>query len=211
MVVWAVLAALVGLKGIQYVAKVSTFMPLVTLVIMLMLLAKTAGSIGSFDAQKFVDLQKSLSPKGPEALSAIGVLVFVMTYVVGFFATAGAAGADFGTNSRNKNDVQMGGLVGIALGIVVTVGISILLVAGTYASPEFRDAAVAAAKANHPPTPSLVLVSSVLVPTHGRYAAEAIFPPGAGRLSGFMLLLVYCRQQLQNHHAQRQSVHFLRH
>ena len=46
------------------------------------------------------------------------------TYVVGFFATAGAAGVDFGMNSRDKKDVQMGGLVGIALAIIVTAGAS---------------------------------------------------------------------------------------
>jgi cytosine permease len=170
MVVWAVLAAFVGLKGIQYVAKVATFLPLITLVILFILLAKTAGTVGSFDPQKFVDLHKSVSPQIPSALSGIGVLVFVMTYVVGFFATAGAAGADFGTNSRNKNDVQMGGLVGIALAIIVTVGISLLVVAGTYGSPDLSKAAVAAAtetaaKANPPSTANLILDPTDLIPT----------------------------------------------
>ena len=54
---------------------------------------------------------RRLSPQAPAALSTFGVLAFMMTYVVGFFATAGAAGVDFGTNSRDKNDVQMGGLL----------------------------------------------------------------------------------------------------
>ena len=31
----------------------------------------------------------------------------------------GAAGVDFGTNSRNKSDVSKGGLVGVALAIIV--------------------------------------------------------------------------------------------
>jgi cytosine permease len=170
MVVWAVLAAFIGLKGIQYVAKVATYLPLITLVILLILLAKTAGSVGSFDPQKFVDLHKGLSPQTPPPLGIVGVLVFVMTYVVGFFATAGAAGADFGTNSRNKNDVQMGGLVGIALAVIVTVGISLLVVAGTYGSPDLSKAAVAAAtetaaNANPPAAPSLILNSADLIPT----------------------------------------------
>ena len=42
----------------------------------------------------------------------------MLTYVVGFFATAGAAGVDFGMNNRDKKDVSMGGLVGIALAII---------------------------------------------------------------------------------------------
>ena len=62
----------------------------------------------------------------------MGVLAVMLTYVVGFFATAGAAGVDFGTNSRDEKDVSMGGLVGIALAIIVTAGLSLLIVAGFY-------------------------------------------------------------------------------
>ena len=169
MVVWGVLAAFAGLKGIQYVAKVATYLPLIPLAILVILLTKTAGTIGDFDPQKFVALHKSLSPQAPAALSSLGVLAFMMTFVVGFFATAGAAGVDFGTNSRDKNDVQMGGLVGVALAIIVTAGISMLVVAGTYGSPEFSKAAVAAAtdaaaKSSPPGTPSLILQSPGLIP-----------------------------------------------
>ncbi|MGP8198107.1 MAG: cytosine permease [Limisphaerales bacterium] len=163
MVVWGVLAAFVGLKGIQYVAKVATYLPLVPLAVLLILLVKAAGTIGSFDPQKFIELHQKISPSAPAALSTFGVLAFMMTYVVGFFATAGAAGVDFGTNSRNKNDVQMGGLIGIALAITVTAGISLLIVAGTYGSPEFSQKAVAVANSANPPslilqTPDLITV-----------------------------------------------------
>jgi cytosine permease len=158
MAVFAVLAGFVGLKGIQYVAKVATFLPLIPLAILLILLAKTAGSIGDFDPQKFIALHKSLAPDAPEALSMFGVLAGMMAYVVGFFATAGAAGVDFGINSRDKKDVQMGGLIGVALAIIVTAGISLLVVAGTYGSPEFNKAAVAAAP--HTTPPSLVILQT---------------------------------------------------
>jgi cytosine permease len=163
MVVWGVLAAFVGLKGIQYVAKVATYLPLIPLAILLFLLARTVGTIGSFDPQKFIDLHKSLSPQAPAALSSFGVLAFMLTYVVGFFATAGAAGTDFGTNSRDKKDVQMGGLVGIALAIIVTAGISLLIVAGTYGSPEFSTAAKVMGSKSNPPglmlqTPDLITI-----------------------------------------------------
>ncbi len=158
MVVWGVLAAFVGLKGIQYVAKVATYLPLIPLAILLILLAKTAGTIGDFDPQQFIVQHQSLSHDAPAALSMCGVLAFMMTYVVGFFATAGAAGVDFGTNSRDKKDVQMGGLVGVALAIIVTAGISLLVVAGTYGSPEFNKAAVAAAP--HTTPPSLIILQT---------------------------------------------------
>jgi cytosine permease len=144
MVVWGVLAAFVGLKGIQYVAKVATYLPLIPVAVLLILLAKTAGGIGHFDAPSFIALSKTAAPKSPEALSNFGVLAFMLTFVVGFFATAGAAGTDFGTNSRDKNDVSMGGLVGVALAIILTAGIAILIVAGTYGSPELSKQAVAA-------------------------------------------------------------------
>jgi cytosine permease len=157
-----VLAAFAGLKGIQYVAKVATYLPLIPLAILLILLAKTAGTIGGFDPQKFIALHKGISPDAPAALSSFGVLAYMMTFVVGFFATAGAAGVDFGTNSRDKNDVQMGGLVGVALAIVVTAGISMLVVAGAYGSPDFSKAAEEAARKASPP--GLILQSPGLVP-----------------------------------------------
>src|SRR5208283_3159601 len=119
---------------------------------------KVVGDIGDFDAQKFIALHKSISPHAPEALSTFGVLAMMMTFVVGFFATAGAAGVDFGTNSRDKNDVQMGGLMGVALAIIVTAGISLLIVAGAYGSPMFSQGAVTVAKGSD--SPSFILQSS---------------------------------------------------
>ncbi len=61
--------------------------------------------------------------------------------VIGFFATAGAAGADFGTNSRNKNDVFMGGLVGVAVSIFICGLLPMLAIAGIMGSnPELANA-----------------------------------------------------------------------
>jgi cytosine permease len=134
MVFWGVLAAFVGLKGIQYVARVATYLPLIPLVVLLWLAAKTIGGVADFDPEALVAAQKLTSPTGPAALGAMGVMAAMLTYVVGFFATAGAAGVDFGTNSRDKRDVQMGGLIGIALAIVFTAGLSLVIVAGVYGS-----------------------------------------------------------------------------
>ncbi len=66
------------------------------------------------------------------SLTSWGVILMLCTYIVGFFMTAGAAGADFGMNNRNTKDVQLGGLVGIALATVVAGGLSLLIVAGAY-------------------------------------------------------------------------------
>ena len=177
MVVWGVLAAFVGLKGIQYVAKVATYLPLIPLAILLILLAKTAGSAGSFDAAKFVAL--GTAGGAPAPLSSFGVLAFMLTFVVGFFATAGAAGVDIAMSSRNPGDVKTGGYVGIALAIIVTAGISAIVVAGTFGSPELSKAALEAGKGK------AILQSPGLIPViMGKSAglimfllAIAAFPP----------------------------------
>jgi len=128
-VLWAALAALVALKGIQYVAKVATYLPLIPVVILVLLLVKSLGGIGGFDAAEFA----GAAPAGAGAgLSVFGVIALSISYVVGFFATAGAAGVDFGTNSRDAKDVQMGGLVGIALIIILAGGASVLIAAGAF-------------------------------------------------------------------------------
>jgi cytosine permease len=129
MVVWGALAAFVGLKGIKYVAKVATYLPLIPLVVLLWLAAKTIGNLGQFDAGALITAQRPVGASDSQ-LGHIGVLAAMLTYVVGFFATAGAAGVDFGTSSRDKKDVQMGGLVGIALAIFITAGLSLVIVAG---------------------------------------------------------------------------------
>ena len=130
MVVWGALAAFVGLKGIQYVAKVATYLPLIPLVALLWLIAKTAGNLGQFNANTMIAAERTATATTAAPLSHLGVLAAMLTYVVGFFATAGAAGVDFGTNSRDSKDVQMGGLVGIALAIFLTAGFSLAIVAG---------------------------------------------------------------------------------
>jgi len=143
MVVWGVLAAFVGLKGIQYVAKVATYLPLIPLIVLLWLFIRTVGSVGAFDPAKLVAAHQSLAPEAPARLGGLGVIAAILTYVVGFFATAGAAGTDFGLSSRDRRDVSMGGLVGIALAIIVTAGLSMLIVAGVYGSPEMSARALA--------------------------------------------------------------------
>ena len=67
-----------------------------------------------------------------ENMSVLAVLLFMSTYVVGFFATAGAAGADFGMNNRDANDVHLGGLAGIVGATAFAGGLSLIIVAGAY-------------------------------------------------------------------------------
>jgi len=130
-IIWAAMAAFVGLKGIQYVAKVATFLPLIPLVILVIMIAKTIGGIGDFEAEKLV--AAGVTEGGPiVGLSVFGVIALCITYIVGFFATAGAAGVDFGMNNKDEKNVRMGGLVGITLAAIVAGGAAILIAAGAF-------------------------------------------------------------------------------
>ena len=118
-IIWAALAVFVAIKGIQYVGKVSTFLPIVPLLMILIVFFTNVGSAGDYSP-----------PEGGRPL--IGFLA-IIGMVVGFFATAGAAGVDFGMGNRNKKDVQLGGLVGIALAIIIAGGLPLIAIAGAHA------------------------------------------------------------------------------
>jgi cytosine permease len=177
MVVWGALAAFMGLKGIQYVAKVATYLPLIPLVVLLWLTASTIGNVGSFKPDALIAAQQIGNPTGAGALSMMGVLAMMLTFVVGFFATAGAAGVDFGLNSRDEKDVKMGGLIGIAVAIIVTAGLSLLIVAGTYGGG-ISGTALTTGKLS---LSSFDLIPTILGPDKAKWVmfllAIAAFPP----------------------------------
>jgi cytosine permease len=115
-ILWGLAAAFIGVKGIQYVAKVATYLPLVPLIMIILVLLTNIGGVGKYEVAK-------------NANPMTGFLA-IITLIVGFFATAGAAGVDIASGSRDKKDVQMGGLVGIALAIIVAAGIPLIAIAG---------------------------------------------------------------------------------
>jgi len=87
------------------------------------------GGLASFDAQEAVAVATASGAEG-SALSSWGVIAALLVYIIGFFATAGAAGADFGMNNRDDRDVQLGGLVGIAGATIFAGGLALLIAAG---------------------------------------------------------------------------------
>jgi len=125
---WTIAAAFVGLKGIRYVGRVATFAPIVPLIALAILAYGTLGGLSTFDPQALVRAGQERT--AASALSAPIVFCMILTYIVGFFATAGAAGVDFGMNNRNARDVHLGGLVGIVRSTIVAGGIGMLVVAG---------------------------------------------------------------------------------
>jgi cytosine permease len=107
-----------AIKGIQYVGKVSTFLPIVPLVMIIIVFFSNVGTAGDFT-------------RAEDGQPLIGFLT-IIAIVVGFFATAGAAGVDFGMGNRNSKDVQLGGLVGIALAVIVAGGLPLIAIAGAH-------------------------------------------------------------------------------
>jgi cytosine permease len=117
-VVWGLVMAYIGVKGIQYVARASLFLSLIAFVMVLVVFLRTSGGLANY---------------APPA-NAVPFIAFtaIIQMVIGFFATAGAAGADFGINSRHESDVRWGGLVGITAAALYADGLPLLSVAGAH-------------------------------------------------------------------------------
>lgn len=114
-VVWAYGLAVVAIKGIRYVGQAAKFLNWVPLVMIIIVFWANRGGIARYQV--------------PHPDSTTGFLA-VLTIVIGFFATAGAAGADFGMNNRNRKDVVLGGICGIVAGAVIAGGLPLFSVAG---------------------------------------------------------------------------------
>ena len=125
-ILWGLAAAFVGVKGIQYVAKVATFLPIVPLIMILIVFFANVGTAGDFQVA--------------EGANPLVGFLGIIGIVVGFFATAGAAGVDFGMGNRNARDVQLGGLFGIALAVIVAGGLPLIAIAGANgANPQLNS------------------------------------------------------------------------
>jgi cytosine permease len=81
-VVWGCLMAWVGVKGIRYVAKISLVLNAIPLLMLLIVFFQTAGGIPRYQV-----------PAGQD--TPFVAFTAVLAIVIGFFATGGAAGADF--------------------------------------------------------------------------------------------------------------------
>jgi cytosine permease len=128
-ILWGVAAAFIGLKGIQYVAKVATYLPFIPITVLLVMFFKTGLAASQFHPVA-----------ADPAAGSKGAWLLMISYVVGFFATAGAAGVDFGMNNRDSRDVKRGGLIGIALAIAFSAGMALFAVAGAHAlKPELQS------------------------------------------------------------------------
>lgn len=114
-VVWIYSLAWVAIKGIRYVGQAAKFLNWVPLVMIVIVLLANRRGIMHYQ---------------PPHRDSLAGFLSVLTIVIGYFATAGAAGADFGMNNRNRRDIILGGVFGILAGVIVAGGLPVLSVAG---------------------------------------------------------------------------------
>lgn len=114
-IVWIYALGWIAIKGIHHVSRVARYLNWIPLAMIVVVLWEYRSGIRHF------------YPANPRPLRGF---LNTLAIVVGYFATAGAAGADFGMNSRNRRDVSLGGITGIIGGVLLAGGISILGVAG---------------------------------------------------------------------------------
>jgi len=113
--IWTYGLAYVGVKGVQYVSRFALYLNLISLLMILIVFSRTASGIADYVPV--------------ESNPYVGFMLLIQI-VLGFFATAGAAGADFAMNNRDSRDVRWGGLVGVTLAILIAGGLPLLSVAG---------------------------------------------------------------------------------
>jgi cytosine permease len=114
-VIWLGCLGWVAVKGIHYVgrvAKVLNWVPFIMIVTVLW------------------SYRSGLVHYQPPHDEPVAGFLNAITITIGFFASGGAAGADFGMNNRDGRDIVLGGLTGVAGGALIAGGLSILCVAG---------------------------------------------------------------------------------
>jgi cytosine permease len=114
-VVWVYSLGWIAVRGIHYVGQVAKFLNWIPLIMILIVAWANRSGISQYQVPHRDDWAGFLN---------------VLTIVIGYFATAGAAGADFGMHNRSRRDVFVGGVFGIVGGVLIAGGISVLSVAG---------------------------------------------------------------------------------
>lgn len=122
--IWGLSFAFVGAVGLGWLGWLSSWVPIFPLLIIIIAGLKNIGGLEGF----------KINISAPEASAIIPLLGLgafaAIQAAAGFFATAGAAGADFAMNNRSRKDVVLGGLFGISAAALVAGFFAILTIAG---------------------------------------------------------------------------------
>lgn len=124
-IIWGSSLALVGAVGIRWLGWLSSWIPAFPLLIIV---------IAGFSNMKGLPKFTSSVTIPESALAIIPIMALgafaALQAAAGFFATAGAAGADFAMNNRNRKDVVLGGFFGITIAALVAGIFALLTIAG---------------------------------------------------------------------------------
>ncbi len=118
-IAWAYTLAFIASMGIRYVARVALLINIVPFIMLLVVFVKTGSGLTHYVPPTH----------GP----AVGFILLIQI-ITGFFATAGAAGTDFGMENRNKRDIVRGGAIGIFVAILYAGGLPLLSMAGAHST-----------------------------------------------------------------------------
>jgi len=122
--IWGLSLAFVGAVGVQLLGRLSSILPIFPLIMVALAAIANSKGLGGFrSAIKLPEAAAGIPLAGLGAFAALQA-------VAGFFATAGAAGADFGSNSRDQEDVLLGGLFGVTIAPIVIGLLAMLAMAG---------------------------------------------------------------------------------
>jgi cytosine permease len=153
-VVWIYSLGWVAIKGIHYVGRVAKFFNWVPLIMILIVFWANKGGITHYQRSHHEEMTGFLN---------------VLTIVIGYFATAGAAGADFGMNNANKKDILLGGIFGIVGGALIAGGLPIISVAGylgrAAGPPSYEYTAAILSVGALAPVMFFLFVAASMVPT----------------------------------------------
>jgi cytosine permease len=152
--VWLYSLGWVAIKGIHYVSRVAKILNWIPFIMILIVFWANRSGISQYQA-----------PHNQPLTGFLNALLIT----IGFFATAGAAGADFGMNNRNQKDIVLGGALGIIGGALVAGGIPILSVAGylgrNAGAPTYDYSAAIASVGGLAPVMFFLFAAATLVPT----------------------------------------------
>ena len=150
---WIYSLAWVAIRGIQHVARVAKFLNWVPLVMIVIVFWVNRVGIDHY----------TVAHSDPW-----GGFLNTVTIVIGFFATAGAAGADFGMNNRNGRDIVLAGTFGIVGAVFIAGGLPILSVAGClgrHATNTYSYSGAIASVGTLAPIMFFLFAAASLVPT----------------------------------------------
>jgi cytosine/uracil/thiamine/allantoin permease len=146
----------------------------------------------------------AINPVSAEPVREGGMLAVaaMIQFVFGFFAPAGAAAADWGSYTRGKRDIQLGGLVGVTLAALILSAVPMFTVAGALGrspTPPGLAPALAAQRqlerlysVSKPDDPNLAAArAEVRAIAASNFTYREVIARGIGGLAGAVMLLLF--------------------